>query len=114
MATRTTAQEVVGEYTKESHICWIEFSKQFLLEDAKVEPIVSLALNDNWMEFTLRYVVDFKVRRSTKDKLFTGILDGFEKTEGNVKIASTTLQMVDPSAFEVHISSDKYKKLEMF
>ncbi len=90
-----TIREIVGEYTKNSEIAWQDFSKQFLLEDTTVEPVVTLVLNDNWMEFTLRYVVNFKVRRATKDKLFTKILDEVEKTEGKVKFASTTLQLVE-------------------
>lgn len=101
---KNTAQDIVCEYTKESHIAWSEFSKQFLLEDATVEPIVTLALNDNWMEFTLRYVVDFKVRRRTKDKLFTRILDELEKSNGKIKIASATLQLVEPPLIDVRVT----------
>ena len=81
-----------------------EYLKQFLLENATVEPSVTLILNDNWMEFTLRYVVNFKVRRSTKDKLFTKILDEVEKTNGKVKFASTTLQLVETPPFDVRLS----------
>lgn len=98
------AIENVGEYTKISHDSWIHFSKQFLLEDAKVDPIVTLMLTDNWMEFTVRYVTDFKVRRSTKDKLFTQILDEFQKTNGKIKIASTTMQIVDPPPININLS----------
>lgn len=98
------AQETIGDYTTNADIAWKEFSKQFLLENASVEPIVTLALNDNWMEFTLRYVVDFKVRRRTKDKLFTRVLDEFSKTDGNVKFASTTLQLVEIPKINVNLS----------
>ncbi len=106
---KNIAGETIGDYTKNASIAWKEFSKEFLLEDASVEPIVTLVLNDNWMEFTLRYVVDFKVRRRTKDKLFTKILDGFEKTDGKVKIASTTLQLVETPTFDVRISNNNSK-----
>ncbi len=101
------AIETVGDYRKKAHLAWMDFSKQFLLEDATVEPLISLVTNDNWMEFTLRYVVDFKVRRSTKDKLFSKVLDEFEKTEGKVKFASTTLQLVDVPTINVNLESEK-------
>ena len=100
-------RETVGEYAENAHSAWITFSKQFLLEEATVEPSVSLICNDNWMEFTLRYVVNYKVRRLTKDRLFTKILDEFEETEGTVKFASTTLQLVETPPIDIRISPNK-------
>lgn len=44
--------------------------RKYLIEDAKIEPIVTLVTNDNWIEFTLRYVVDYKVRRIKKRSIF--------------------------------------------
>lgn len=38
--------------------------KKYLIEDAAIEPMVFLVANDNWMEFTIRYVVDFKKKKS--------------------------------------------------
>jgi hypothetical protein len=72
-----------------------------MIEDAKTEPMVTLSADDNWMEFTVRYVVDHKRRRSTKDRLFTRILEEFDKTDGREAIASTTLQLVDMPKIEV-------------
>ncbi len=100
------AADTVSEYSKNAHTAWKGFSKQFLLEDATVEPIVTLMRNDNWMEFTLRYVVNFKLRRRTKDKLFTKILDEFNRSKGKVEIASTTLQIVETPTIDVRFSGD--------
>ena len=33
---------------------------KYAVENAIIEPMVFLIATDNWMEFTLRYVVDFK------------------------------------------------------
>jgi small-conductance mechanosensitive channel len=63
-------------------------------EDAGTEPMITVMANDNWVEFTLRYVVDYKKRRSTKDKLFTRILEETNKSAGKVDFASTTLHLV--------------------
>lgn len=99
------AEQTVGEYVDTSAHAWQNFSKQFLLEDAAVEPMVFLTANDNWMEFTLRYVVNFKKRRVIKDLLFTRILDEFEKSGGQVKFASTTFQLVETPTIDVRLQN---------
>lgn len=76
----------------------------FLLEQAYLEPNVSLIVTDNGLQFAVRYVVDFKQRRATKDELFTRIFAAFEATDGRVLMASTTIQLVDAPALQVHLS----------
>ncbi len=98
------AADVVGEYAKLADESWDEMVKKYLLEDAGVEPIVSLVANDNWMEFTVRYVVSFKKRRGTKDRLFTRILDEFENSGGKVAFASATFQLVETPTIDVRIA----------
>jgi hypothetical protein len=49
--------------------------QQYRVDLTELDPRVFLAANDNWMEFTLRYVVDYKKRRITKDLIFTRLLD---------------------------------------
>ena len=71
--------------------------------------MVSLIANDNWVEFTLRYVVDFKKRRVTKTDLFTKILKEVEKTNGEIKFASATFQLVEPPDFNVNVSDSNSK-----
>jgi small-conductance mechanosensitive channel len=88
------ALEVVGDYVKFAQQSWEGMVKKYLIEDASTEPMVTLMANDNWVEFTLRYVVDYKKRRSTKDKLFTRILEETNKSAGKVDFASTTLHLV--------------------
>ena len=79
--------------------------RKYLIEDAKIEPIVTLITNDNWIEFTLRYVVDYKVRRIKKDQLFTRVLDEFLATDGRVAFASTTVQIVETPVFDVRLTN---------
>lgn len=61
--------------------------------------MVSLIANDNWVEFALRYVVSYKKRRATKTELFTKILQEIEATNGEIKFASATFQLVDGARF---------------
>ncbi|MBC8448831.1 MAG: mechanosensitive ion channel family protein [Chloroflexi bacterium] len=95
--------EVVRDYAVEARAAWERVIKKFMVEEARTEPAVTLVANDNWLEFTIRYVVDYKKRRATKDRLFTRILEEFEKTEGRVAIASATLQIVEVPRFDVRM-----------
>ena len=100
----SAASEVVGEYSAEAASTWQDFSKKFLLESAVTDPLISLVANDNWLEFTVRYITDFKTRRVTKDALFTRILDEFEKAGDRVSLASATFELVDAPAINVQLS----------
>ncbi|NJN37995.1 MAG: mechanosensitive ion channel [Acaryochloridaceae cyanobacterium CSU_3_4] len=98
------AQEVVGEYIAQAQSTWKSMVHKYLIEDAKVEPMVTLVTNDNWMEFTLRYVVDYKARRVKKDELFTRTLDEFLGTDGRVEFASATFHLVETPVFDVRLT----------
>jgi small-conductance mechanosensitive channel len=98
-------KEIVGDYALWAQETWKEMVKKYKIEDERVEPMVTLTANDNWMEFTLRYVVDYKKRRSTKDRLFTRALEEFNKTGGRVTIASTSadISLVRTPQFDVRL-----------
>lgn len=100
------AEKELADYAKKAEVSWEAFSKKFLLESAITEPLVTMVANDNWIEFTMRYVVDFKKRRTTKDALFSAILDDFEKTDGAVEIASATFHLVEAPPINVNLRSD--------
>lgn len=99
------AKKTVGDVTGVSQEKWKALQKEFLLENAQTEPMVTLVANDNWVEFTLRYVVNFRKRRITKSELFTQILYEVEKTKGEIKFASATFHIVE--APEIHVNLSK-------
>jgi small-conductance mechanosensitive channel len=101
------ATEQVGSYIPQAQKDWEQMVKKFMIEKATVEPMVTMIANDNWIEFTVRYVVDFKKRRSTKDLLFTKILDAFGATNGKVSLASTTFHLVDAPVLNVRFPEGK-------
>lgn len=98
-------KEVAGDLTKKSRETWSALQQKYRLEDAQTEPMVSLIANDNWVEFTLRYVVSYKKRRVTKTELFTKLLTEIEATHGEIKFASATFQLVEAPELKVNISS---------
>lgn len=66
--------------------------------------MVTLIANDNLLEFTVRYVTDYKSRRSNKDILFTRIMEEFDSAGGKVSLASTTFHLVDAPVFNVRMT----------
>lgn len=98
------ANEVDVQQVSSANEWWRKMVNKYAIKDARTEPAVTLVLNDNWMEFTVRYVVDYKKRRVTKDMIFSRILDEFAKTDGKVAIASTTINIVQTPPIDVRIS----------
>lgn len=96
--------EVAGDLTEQSRNTWIQLQNKYRLEDAQTEPMVSLIANDNWVEYTLRYVVNFRKRRATKTEIFTRILKAVEASEGKIKFASATFQLVEAPEFKVQLN----------
>ncbi len=95
---------VAGDLTQQSSEKWHSLQNKFRLEEAQTEAMVSMIANDNWVEFTLRYVVDYKKRRATKTELFTRILKEIESTNGEIKFASATFQLVEVPELKVKIN----------
>lgn len=74
---------------------WSDFMLHHRAEDARLDVVVTMSFDANWIEFTLRYLVDYSRRRTTKDRLFTAILDEIEKSAGRVKIAAPVMQLTE-------------------
>jgi hypothetical protein len=66
---------------------------RYPLKDTKVEPTLYLAMTDNWIEMTLRFVVDAQERRRVKDQLHRDLLQHIQSEE-NITVASTTIEIV--------------------
>tara|TARA_R110001592_G_scaffold237306_3_gene496154 strand:+ start:54012 stop:54899 length:888 start_codon:yes stop_codon:yes gene_type:complete len=88
------AHNNLNEYANYAKEQWQVMVKKYLIEDANVEPSITMKLTDNWVEFTLRFVVDYKKRKITKDTLYKSILKAIEQSNGKIKLASTTIEIV--------------------
>lgn len=100
------ADEQLSDYASRAKEAWKDLVARFLIEDARVDPMITMVANDNWIEFTLRYVVDFKGRRGVKDRLFTRLLDEIDATGGKVALASATFHLVETPVFDVRLKTD--------
>ncbi|MGB3160006.1 MAG: mechanosensitive ion channel family protein [Carnobacterium sp.] len=88
------AEKHTGQYNNEAAIAWETMKRRYKLEDASLENQVFLSFNDNWVEISLRYVVDYRERRNVKDKIFSEILLRFEQEGERLEIASETLEII--------------------
>ncbi len=99
---KTVLLEIVekhtGQYNKEAVIAWENMKRRYKLEDASLDSQVFLSFNDNWVEISLRYAVDYRERRIVKDKIFSEILQRFKQEGARLEIASETLEVFSSSS----------------
>lgn len=98
---QSAVDEIVGEFTTASKDDWAKMQRSYALEDARLEPMVTYIFNDNWIEYTVRYVVDFSRRRTTKHLLCEKILDAIEPHADKIQLASATYELVGAPALVV-------------
>ncbi len=100
---RGLVDEVLVGYAAEVKDSWLNMVRQYRVEEANVEPMITLRATDNWIEFTVRYVVDYRKRRWMKDHLFTRILEEVDKSGNQIRLASATFEVVPGSSLNVHL-----------
>ncbi|PSR11765.1 MAG: transporter [Bacteroidetes bacterium] len=88
------ASEILSEYVTQSLAEWKTVVQKYYIEDAEVNPTLAITLTDNWIQFNLRYIVDYKKRRFTRHLLHERIGQEIEKTAGKVQLASATVEIV--------------------
>tara|TARA_R110001592_G_scaffold14883_5_gene65829 strand:- start:443 stop:1321 length:879 start_codon:yes stop_codon:yes gene_type:complete len=86
---------ICGNYATKSQSQWKELSNKYKVEEAQVQPMVTLKFDESWITFTLRYIVDFKKRRSTKDLIYTSLLDEIAKYDDIIMIAAATIEVTN-------------------
>ncbi len=87
-------QELTLGFHAEARAEFEEMAKKYpSLPAVPVEPAVYIAMTDNWVELTLRYIVEARERRSIKGQIHRELLTSFgEETE--ITVASMTVDIV--------------------
>ena len=101
----TVLNDVCGDYSRQSESAWVAARVRYALENARVAPLDSLVTNDNWIELTGRYVVDYRQRRMTKDAIFRHILTEVDRSDGKIRLASSTVEIMHLPTLDVRTSS---------
>ncbi len=88
-----SGQKYTAELQADAEAKLSKMIDRYPLKDTNVEPTLYLAMTDNWIELTLRFLVDAQERRGVKDRLHRELLQNFQADE-NIAVASTTIEIV--------------------
>ena len=87
--------QVTHVFQIEAKETWAKVQDRYMIEQSDFMSSVTLIANDNWLEFTARYIIPFKQRRSIKDQLCSAYVDAFAKTQKKVEYASMTVEITN-------------------
>ena len=100
------ASEELSDYSEKSKTRWKNIVNKYYIEDAELAPTLSITMTDNWINLNLRYIVDYKKRRLTKNILQERINAAIRKSEGKVVVASTTMEIIKIPKLGVQLKKD--------
>lgn len=86
--------EVTKDFVVNSKQKWDKLTKELYVENARIEPIITMAFDENWITITARYVVDFKMRRGTKNQLFQRIFEMISEND-KIEVASAAYEVTN-------------------
>ncbi len=92
---KRAADDVTADYADRSQARWNDMVRKYSIENATLHTMVSIEITDNWVEFTLRYVVNYKLRRTIRTEIFTRILNGIDASNGQVELGSATINITE-------------------
>ncbi len=87
---------IVVETKKSGKEEWEKITNKYFVEPVETKPQVNFSIDRNAIEFTIRYIVDYKKRRSTKNEIINKILSELKKSGIKVSIAKTPLDINQP------------------
>jgi small-conductance mechanosensitive channel len=99
-ADRKRAEEILMDvgrrhtlsYTQLSEDALREMQRRYFVKPVEIGPKVYFRLTDNWLELTLRFVVEDRGIREVKDKMSREILSALDQAQ--IGIASATFEVV--------------------
>jgi small-conductance mechanosensitive channel len=93
--------EITGDCVKESQAHWDKMVRNYAIENASLETMVTMKITDNWVEYTVRYIVNYRSRRKVQDCLFSEILKAIDQSNGLIKLASTTIDITEVPTIKI-------------
>lgn len=87
--------QITREFQRKAQETWINVQERYMIEESDFASAVTLVANDNWLEFTARYIIPFRQRRAMKDQLCSAYVDAFAKTQKKVEYASMTIEITN-------------------
>jgi small-conductance mechanosensitive channel len=106
-AFQQVLENVTGEHARRLETDWRKMTDKYLIENAQLQPMVALRITDSCVEFVLRYVVDYKKRRSTKDRISSQLLDVIAKSDGQIVLSAPALELSSVPPLEVGVRTNE-------
>ena len=88
------AAKLLSEDLIQSRLNWKKVVNKYYIEDSKVEPTLAITMTDNWIQFNIRYIVNYRKRRSTANLLHEHIGQAINATDNKVTLASATVEII--------------------
>jgi small-conductance mechanosensitive channel len=85
-------QAYTGEFLQKAESDLERMQRFFLVPDIDLKPAVFLKVTDNWVELTLRYIVDPKKRRAASTYLYGKVFENLQQYD-DIQIASSTMDI---------------------
>ncbi len=98
------AEQVVGEYAIQSTGAWKGVVQKYMIDNARIEPLVTIRPDQNWIEFRVRYIVDYRSRGATKDRLYSRILEEVDQSANRIQIATAGFELLSLPALSVKLA----------
>ena len=86
-------REYTEQFKAEAQAGFQSLMERYPVSETTVDPALYVMMTDNWIELTLRYVVDARKRREVKGQLHYELLKHFA-AESNITVASATFEIV--------------------
>jgi small-conductance mechanosensitive channel len=86
-------REYTSCFFEEAQAEFSRLAQAYPVQKASVEPTLYVVMTDNWIEITLRYIVEARERRQVEGQLHRELLQRFESEPG-ITVASATFEIV--------------------
>jgi small-conductance mechanosensitive channel len=86
-------REYTSRFFEEAQAEFDHLTQVYPVQRASVEPTLYVVMTDNWVQITLRYVVEARERRQVTGQLHRELLERFESEPG-ITVASATFEIV--------------------
>jgi len=87
------AAEYTDEFRADAQVGFEALVQRYPVSATPMDPVLYVVMTDNWIELTLRYVVDARKRREVTGQLHYELLRRFEE-EPDITVASATFEIV--------------------
>lgn len=88
------ANDATKDFVESSKNDWENLNRKYRIENARVEPMVTLSLNPNGIECIVRYLVEYKKRRIIKDMILEKIFDAINESNHAITLGTSNTQII--------------------